>query len=49
MLNKRFYYESGYWDDYDSTKYIIFTIEAIVEFILTIILKCLEYFNKRKK
>ena len=49
MLNKRFYYESGDWDDYDSTKYIIFTIEAIVEFILTIILKCLEYFNKRKK
>ena len=49
MLNKRFYYDSEYWDDYDSTKYIIFTIEAIVEFILTIILKCLEYFNKRKK
>ena len=46
MLNKRFYKESGYWDDYDSTKYILFTIEAIVEIILTIILKCLEFFNK---
>ena len=46
MLNKRFYDESGYWDDYDSTKYILFTIEAIVEIILIIIFRCLKYFNK---
>ena len=26
MLNKRFYDESGYWDDYDSTKYKIYLL-----------------------
>ena len=49
MLNKTYHDRYGVPYDYDSTKYIIYTIEAISEITLMILLKCLEYFNKEKK
>ena len=48
MLNKTYYDRFGVPYDYDSTKYILYTIEAIAEIILMILLKCLQFFNKKK-
>ena len=49
MLNKTYHDKYGVEYDYDKTECVLYTIEAIVEFILTILHKCIEYFNKKNK
>ena len=48
MLNKTYYDTYGVSYNYDSTKYMTYTIEAGVEFIFNIISICLECFCKNK-
>ena len=52
FLEKTYHDKYGVEYDYSPGKYIAYAIEAILEFILTIIiliLKCIEYFMKKKQ